>query len=111
MNPKLSTTINVIKNATEFNASSYTNSWKNSKLKVAIFAACYQLNKGSGSADVYAKAMQNSNVRIVAGYHETGPSKPIDANIAIEFMKQINKSESVRNAWMLANQKNGCDGH
>lgn len=110
LNPKLSTTVNVIKNATQFNANSYISSWKNGRLKVAIFAACYQLDKGSGSADVYAKAMQNSNVRVVAGYHETGPSKPIDANIATEFMKQINNSESVRNAWMLANQKNGCNG-
>lgn len=107
LNPQYPTS-NITKPSTYFSAGDYTSAWSGNNLTVAIFAACYQLDKGSGSADVYAKAMQNSNVRVVAGYHESGPTAPTDKNIATEFMKQVNKSESVRNAWMLANQSQGA---
>ena len=92
--------LNVI-NGPEFNATSNAASyWTNSALKVAIFSSCYTLN--AGPRKKWVGIMRNSDVRVIAGYHEKSAGSPADVSIADAFFKRIKEGKSVRMAWQGA---------
>lgn len=83
---------------------------KDSPLTVAIFAACYQLDNTYQDVKYYVRAMKASNVRVIAGYHEQGPTHPTDTYVADDFFNQedgVANGESVRSAWQIANEEHG----
>lgn len=80
---------------------------KSSRLKVAIFAACNILHKDS--CPTMVRAMKASNLRVIAGYHTTGPSHPTDTAIAEKFFYYVSIGHSVRSAWQCANEVNGAE--
>lgn len=78
---------------------------KSSRLKVAIFAACNILHKDS--CPTMVRAMKASNLRVIAGYHTTGPGHPTDTAIAEKFFYYVSKGNSVRASWQYANEVKG----
>lgn len=83
--------------------------WKNSRLKVAVFAACNVLDKSN--CNFMARVMKASNVRVIAGYHATSHGNPIDTQIADTFFSRgVAVGESVRGSWQTANELNDSKG-
>lgn len=76
--------------------------WSSSdNLRVLMLAACYQLD--STIMHYYARAMRSSNVRAIAGYHESGPGHSTDVTIADNFFTYANAGNSVKYSWQYAN--------
>lgn len=80
--------------------------WKTGEYysRVHILAACKQLD--SSIMKYYARAMRASDMRVIAGYHETGPGHPTDVAIANKFMELAGAGNSVWYSWQYANQQN-----
>lgn len=97
---------------TAFNSHNAASSAWNStsdKLKVAILAACHQLD-GAENRSNWASIMRQSNLRAICGYHEGAPGHPYDENLAEDFFNYINAGStgnSVMYSWQHANQDNG----
>lgn len=91
-----------------------TSQWnKNSNLKVAIFSACQVLDNTYGDCKYLVRAMKASNVRVIAGYHMTSPTNPVDTNIATDFFYNtqnggVTGGESIRSSWQTANELNSA---
>ena len=91
-----------------------TSQWnKNSRLKVAIFSACQVLDNSYGDCKYLVRAMKASNVRVIAGYHLTSPTNPVDTNIATAFFDNtqnggVSGGESIRSSWQTANELNSA---
>lgn len=91
-----------------------TSQWdKNSNLKVAIFSACQVLDNTYGDCKYLVRAMKASNVRVIAGYHMTSPTNPVDTNIATDFFDNtrnggVSGGESIRSSWQTANELNSA---
>lgn len=76
--------------------------WSTSdSLRVLMLAACYQLD--STIMHYYARAMRTSNVRAIAGYHESGPGHSTDVTIADNFFDYANDGNSVKYSWQYGN--------
>ena len=97
---------------TSFNSySAALNAWDSTsdKLKVVFLAACRQLD-GSTNRSRWANIMRQSNIRVICGYHESGPSHPYDKNVARSFFTYVNSGStgnSVKYSWQHANSDNG----
>jgi hypothetical protein len=83
--------------------------WKNSKITVAIFAACHTLDNTYGQAKFMARLLRASNLRVIAGYHEGAPPSTVDRDVVEAFFGQgnhigVTKGESIRSSWRLANE-------
>jgi len=95
----------------EFNSYSAAYSAWNStsdKLKVAILAACHQLD-GATNRSQWANIMRRSNIRAICGYHEGAPGHPYDKNLAEDFFSYVNAGStgnSVMYSWQHANLDN-----
>lgn len=93
-----------------------TSKWKGKPLAAVIFAACYQLD--STSVTTAVRAMKSSNVRIIAGYHESGPTHPTDVTIANNFFNNnrnnvkggVENGESIKSSWQIANEISNAHG-
>lgn len=91
-----------------------TSQWnKDSNLKVAIFSACQVLDNTYGDCKYLVRAMKASNVRVIAGYHMTSPTNPVDTNIATDFFYNaqnggVTGGESIRSSWQTANELNSA---
>ena len=72
-------------------------------LKVAIFAACYQFNGNTNRSRWANNVMRRCDLRVMAGYHEKGPTHQIDRDIATEFFSLANGGNSVWYSWEHAN--------
>ena len=92
-----------------------TSQWnKNSRLTVAIFAACSVLDNYYGGCKYLARAMKASNVRVIAGYHENSKPNPWDIYIAHDFFygnekavyknRCVTNGESIRSSWEAVNE-------
>lgn len=81
------------------------NYWRNTAnpLKVAIFAACYQFDGNTNRSRWANNIMRQTDIRAMAGYHETGPTDPYDANIATKFFELCDDGNSVLYSWQHAN--------
>lgn len=91
-----------------FNTLDYFNPSKSSPLEIAIFSACYQLD-GSSNRTNFANKMRNSNVRVIAGYHEQAPASQ-DYNLVDHYFVAVNGGNSVRYSWEAANAEVGKSG-
>lgn len=91
-----------------------TSQWnKNSNLKVVIFSACQVLDNTYGDCKYLVRAMKASNVHVIAGYHMTSPTNPVDTNIATAFFDNtqnggVSGGESIRSSWQTANELNSA---
>lgn len=91
-----------------------TSVWdKDSSLKVVIFSACQVLDNTYGDCKYLVRAMKASNVRVIAGYHLTSPTNPVDTNIATAFFDNtrnggVSGGESIRSSWQTANELNSA---
>ena len=107
-------TINIA-STLKVNTSNWANTslWnKNSKLKVAIFAACQVLDNSYGDCKYLVRAMKASNIRVIAGYHITSPTHSTDIRIAENFFNNstgrcVTNGESIRSSWQTANELYG----
>ena len=94
-----------------------TSNWRNtalwdkdSRLSVVIFGACNILDNTYDEAKYLVRAMKASNIRVIAGYHETSPTHPRDAKIAEYFFDNpenggVQGGESIRSSWQTANEE------
>lgn len=99
--------LNVI-NGPSFNTLNYFNPTQSSPLKIAIFGACYQLD-GNTNRQSFASKMRNSNVRVIAGYHEQAPSSQ-DVTCINKYFEAVKDGNSVRYSWEAANAYVGKSG-
>lgn len=86
---------------------------KNSNLKVVIFSACQVLDNTYNDCRYLVRAMKASNIRVIAGYHLTSPTNPIDTSIAEDFFYNtrnggVSGGESIRSSWQTANELNSA---
>ena len=104
--------LNLGDSQSQFNSYSAAYSAWNStsdKLKVAILAACHQLD-GATNRSQWASIMRRSNIRAICGYHEGAPGHPYDKNLAEDFFSYVkagSTGNSVMYSWQHANQDNG----
>lgn len=82
-----------------------TSDWTENSLRVAVFASCWTLD--STPRTVWTQVMRDTNLRVVAGYHEKAPgsSSTEDVAIAKKFFNYLEnyKNGSARYAWKKAN--------
>jgi hypothetical protein len=95
-------------NGPSFKTLDYFNPTSSSPLKIAIFAACYQLD-GNSNRVSFANKMRNSKVRVIAGYHEQAPSSQ-DKTLVDHFFVAVKDGNSVRYSWEVANVEVGKSG-
>lgn len=97
-----------VTNGPTFNTLDYFNPTTSSPLKIAIFGACYQMD-GNGNRTSFANKMRNSNVRVIAGYHEQAPASQDEACIN-KYFEAVKDGNSVRYSWEAANVYAGKSG-
>lgn len=87
------------------------NYWRNTsnKLKVSIFAACYQFDGTTNRRRWANNIMRKSDIRVMCGYHGSAPGTSKDTSIVNKFFENINKGttgNSVMYSWKIANVDN-----
>lgn len=92
----------------QFNTLDYFTPSSNSPLQIAIFSACRQLD-GNTNRQAFAEVMRDSNVRVIASYHEQAPSS-MDATLVDHFFIAVEDGNSVRYSWEAANVEVGKSG-
>jgi hypothetical protein len=85
----------------------------NDEIKVAIFGACKILDNTYDEVKYLVRLMKASNVRVIAGYHDTSPTHPTDTAITNDFFSNstgegVSEGDSVRYSWQLANEENSA---
>jgi hypothetical protein len=85
----------------------------NDELKVVIFGACKILDNTYDEVKYLVRLMKASNIRVIAGYHETSPTHPTDTAITNDFFSNstgegVAEGDSVRYSWQLANEENSA---
>lgn len=99
---------NIIKDINNLN-------WSGSNLEFVFLAACNQLDgAGSNPRSHYARAMLGNNaVRVICGYHASAPRAGVnyDASIVRNFIAIAKSKESVKSAWIKANQIYGTSNY
>ena len=90
-------------------------SWAGGNLEFVIMSACHQLTGDATNPRAkYAKAMiGEKGVRVICGYHIKAPSGKFgqDTKLIKNFLSFAKSGQSVKTAWILANERNGNAGY
>lgn len=85
------------------------------KFRICFLAACYQLDGSNQNPRAkYANAMIGKNaVRVICGYHDKAPQsgQNYDVAVAQHFIAKAKTGESVKSAWIQANQECGFNDY